>query len=193
MKGFKLLALAVFLVSGYSTSAQAALVDIALSPSACDTTISNTCWTTDVNSKLSLAEIEAITGASGLQSLYKQDVGASSDSGIFAASYETSFANSSTDPQDALITLIAGKDSIDCGTCYLLVKDGNHSPAQYIFNLSLAGMINSISATDFWPAGGAISHVEIVGNLSPVPVPAAAWLFGTALIGFIGLSRRTGV
>jgi hypothetical protein len=54
-------------------------------------------------------------------------------------------------------------------------------------------MINSISATDFWPAGGAISHVEIVGNLSPVPVPAAAWLFGTALIGFIGLSRRTGV
>lgn len=26
---------------------------------------------------------------------------------------------------------------------------------------------------------------------SPVPVPAAFWLFGTALIGFIGISRRT--
>ncbi|MCP4768128.1 MAG: PEP-CTERM sorting domain-containing protein [Gammaproteobacteria bacterium] len=24
-----------------------------------------------------------------------------------------------------------------------------------------------------------------------VPVPAAIWLFGTALIGFIGISRRT--
>ena len=29
--------------------------------------------------------------------------------------------------------------------------------------------------------------------VSPVPVPAAFWLFGTALIGFIGISRRTRV
>lgn len=28
---------------------------------------------------------------------------------------------------------------------------------------------------------------------SPIPVPAAVWLFGTALIGFIGFSRRTSV
>jgi len=28
-------------------------------------------------------------------------------------------------------------------------------------------------------------------NVSPIPVPAAFWLFGTALIGFIGMSRRT--
>lgn len=28
-------------------------------------------------------------------------------------------------------------------------------------------------------------------SISPIPVPAAFWLFGTALIGFIGLSRRT--
>jgi len=27
-------------------------------------------------------------------------------------------------------------------------------------------------------------------NIPPVPVPAAFWLFGTALIGFIGISRR---
>lgn len=31
------------------------------------------------------------------------------------------------------------------------------------------------------------------GSLSPVPLPAAAWLFGTALIGFIGFSRRRNV
>jgi hypothetical protein len=30
-------------------------------------------------------------------------------------------------------------------------------------------------------------------GVSAVPVPAAAWLFGTALIGFIGFSRRTKV
>ncbi len=28
-------------------------------------------------------------------------------------------------------------------------------------------------------------------EFSAVPVPAAIWLFGTALIGFIGISRRT--
>jgi len=28
---------------------------------------------------------------------------------------------------------------------------------------------------------------------APVPVPAAVWLFGTALIGFVGMSRRTAV
>ena len=32
-----------------------------------------------------------------------------------------------------------------------------------------------------------------VGSLSGVPIPAAVWLFGTALIGFIGVSRRTKV
>lgn len=29
-----------------------------------------------------------------------------------------------------------------------------------------------------------------LGAVNPVPVPAAIWLFGTALIGFIGISRR---
>jgi len=38
--------------------------------------------------------------------------------------------------------------------------------------------------------GGSASFVTFV---SPVPVPAAIWLFGTALIGFIGMSRRTKV
>lgn len=193
MKKFKLLTLAILLASGYSVSAQAALVDITLDPSDCGTTY--TCFTTNDNSNLSLAEIEAITGATGLESLYKQDVGAGSDSGSFAASYETTFSNSSNDPEDAVIALIAGMDPINCGVCYLVVKDGNQDPAQYIYDLSLVGMINSISAIDFWPNQGAISHVEIVGNsdMSVIPVPAAIWLFGTALIGFIGFSRRTRV
>ena len=30
-------------------------------------------------------------------------------------------------------------------------------------------------------------------NVSPVPVPSAVWLFGSALLGFIGMSRRTRV
>jgi hypothetical protein len=39
-----------------------------------------------------------------------------------------------------------------------------------------------------------LSHFSIyTSGISPVPVPAAIWLFGTALIGFIGMSRRTKV
>jgi len=33
----------------------------------------------------------------------------------------------------------------------------------------------------------------VEAHVSPVPVPAAFWLFGTALLGFIGMSRRTQV
>jgi len=39
-----------------------------------------------------------------------------------------------------------------------------------------------------------LSHLSIyTSGMSPVPVPAAIWLFGTALLGFIGVSRRTKV
>jgi len=34
-----------------------------------------------------------------------------------------------------------------------------------------------------------VSAVPVIQN----PVPAAVWLFGTALIGFIGFARRTSV
>ena len=37
------------------------------------------------------------------------------------------------------------------------------------------------------------SHWTEYGPASVVPVPAAVWLFGTALLGFIGISRRTKV
>ena len=40
--------------------------------------------------------------------------------------------------------------------------------------------------------GDSYSHWTGYGDpVSPIPVPAAVWLFGTALIGFIGISRRT--
>ena len=33
--------------------------------------------------------------------------------------------------------------------------------------------------------------LEFDNNLSPVPVPASVWLFGTALIGFVAMSSRS--
>ena len=35
--------------------------------------------------------------------------------------------------------------------------------------------------------------IEVTGAAGWVPVPAAVWLFGAALIGFVGMSRKTKV
>ena len=39
-------------------------------------------------------------------------------------------------------------------------------------------------------SGGRISGNTLAVDLAPIPVPAAAWLFGTGLIGLIGVARR---
>ncbi len=41
---------------------------------------------------------------------------------------------------------------------------------------------------DFSPNGLRVTDAELV--LAPVPVPAAVWLFGTALIGLVGFGKR---
>ena len=198
MNKFKLIAITLFLLGGYGATAQAALVDITLTPADCN--VGFNCWTSNDPANPKTSDIETLVGTgSTLTSLYKQDVGASSDSGTFKDSYTTTFSNSATDPEDALIQLDPGATPITCGECFLLVKDGNHQPSLYVFALTAANdMINSIDLQDFWPKGGAISHVEIMGPLNggripPVPLPAAFWLFGTALIGFASIARRTKV
>jgi hypothetical protein len=53
----------------------------------------------------------------------------------------------------------------------------------FAFAAHIAGFNNVEGADSGWFAS----------DLSPIPVPASFWLFGTALIGFIGISRRTRV
>ena len=64
----------------------------------------------------------------------------------------------------------------------------------------LGGLYSYVLLTDVAPnqSGSPFGEADIdaVGAISsappvnPVPVPAAVWLFGTALIGFVGMSRR---
>ena len=72
---------------------------------------------------------------------------------------------------------------------YILIKIGRGPNVGVIRNLS-AGNKFTFTATG---QGAGFSHTSEFGKIPAVPVPAAAWLFGTALIGFIGMSRRTKV
>jgi hypothetical protein len=48
--------------------------------------------------------------------------------------------------------------------------------------------------SDYYTRGkNTAEYLTAALTVSPVPVPAAIWLFGTALIGFVGMSRRTKV
>lgn len=188
-----LLAVASFL----SLPAQALSID----PSQCGGTL--TCWTTTDNSNFGTsAEIEAGFGVSfdpDLALYYKVEyndeaLSAGNEFGPFAANYTTTFALDSEDEATGGTIEYDSGDKISCPECYLLVKDGSQDPAQYLISLGLWDGMETLTLSGFWdPGNGAISNVAIWGNVSPIPVPAAIWLFGTALIGFIGISRRTRV
>lgn len=169
------------------------------------TPATNVKWTTNTTSNLTAAEVAAIVGYGGsLTEIYKMNVGDGADSGSFASSYSTQFLNSSTDPEDAKITYVAGQTPITGSPLYLLVKDGNQTPAQYIFDLNNLDLDNNPATAayswngldelymqDFWPNQGAISHVSIYrGTGTSVPDGGATIaLMGLALVG-LSLGRR---
>ncbi len=121
-----------------------------------------------------------------LDEIYKQDVGGG-ESGSLSGAYTTSFSNSISDPMDALIEW---DGPAVCSDCYVLVKDGNSTPAWYFFDLtSLWNGTDDLDLQDFWPNRGAISHVSLFGDTGVVPAPAISLLLGSGLV-MIGLSRR---
>ncbi|TXK94908.1 PEP-CTERM sorting domain-containing protein [Methylococcaceae bacterium CS4] len=143
-------------------------------------------WITDDNSNFNASDVADLVGTSTiLEEYYKANVGDGFDTGPFSDSYETTFFNM---PDSALIEWVVGSDIIDCPECYLLVKDGNQSPAQYVFDIGTWDGMEDISLIDFWPEQGAISHIAIYGGVGDdgggkpsVPEPSFIALLGMGL------------
>jgi len=154
-------------------------------------------WTTLVNSTLTPAEVADLVGYSNippLSLLYKQNAGVGgTEEGQYASSYETTFIPL-WDPESATIIYVGG-DSITVDPLYLLVKDGNHEPAQYIFDLNdLKGVAwngtDTLSLEGFWPDRGSISNISIYGPSTSVPEPSTMLLLGSGLLGLWGIRRK---
>jgi len=131
------------------------------------------------NNNLIKSYIEATYGVL----LYKDNAGGNEE-GSYAGSYETTY-DDPADPEEATISYVSGP-SISCPDCYLLVKDGNHTPWWYLFDINSWDGVMDIELTGFWPNGGAISHIGIYGTDVPEPGPLA--LLAIGLLGF-GLRR----
>ena len=180
-------------MAGYSATGQA----LTVSPADC--TAVNNCLTSNDNGGNDRNVFSPLLD--GLDLLYKYETdppNLEDGSATLALSYETTMATE--DPGDFIGATVTyqGGDIVDCSfPCYLAVKDGIHQPARYLFDLTMDGLFwngtDDLVLANFWPGGGSISNFAIYGTASPIPVPAAFWLFGTALIGFIGFSRRTAV
>ena len=86
----------------------------------------------------------------------------------------------------------AGAFSSDTAFNYLAIHFGG---SELFFNWNTG--INSFTIADFKSItagvdgkGGGLSNFRAYTDVSAVPLPAAAWLFGSALMGFMGFRRN---
>lgn len=153
--------------------------------------------TSNDNSQPSKADVETMIFDNlgkdlDLTEYYKAEVDGGSDSGTYASSYDTTFSNTATDPQDADIEYVGFGSSIPCPECFLVVKDGKQEPAVYYFDLGVWNGIETLELSGFWPDNGAISNVVIWGANSngTVSMPGSIGLLGVGLLSFGLLARR---
>lgn len=177
----------------------AALFMVAAHAQALTLTPAGTTCTSNINSDFGAAAVEAwVLSCLGkdlnLSLFYKADFnddGPAFESGPFAGSYQTTFFNTLADPSDALIDYISGL-AIVCPECFLVVKDGNQTPAQYLFDIGSWNGTDDLILSGFWPNQGAISNVAIWGGAPArqVSAPGTIALLGLAIAGLAFVARR---
>jgi len=117
-------------------------------------------------------------------------------SGVFSIGLDIATRNNAavgTNLAGGLISLLVDDivlDFFDFGS----ISAGSIERSSLFSSLSLDSGLHTLSILierPFLPSGvvQSLDNIEVT-QISAVPVPAAAWLFGSALIGFVGFSRR---
>jgi VPDSG-CTERM motif len=185
---------AIVIVLGVSSQAQALAISVSPSTTACPA--SPVCLLGSGNQTSTPDILAAIAALGATTEVYKQDVGAGSDSGTYASSYTTTFQNTPDDPSGFLIQYVSGQPVLTANPVYLLVEDGSATPAWYLFQINNTNAIvgwggtANITGTNFWPAQGSISHVALYTGTSTVPDGGSmTMLLGIGLMGLAAVRR----
>lgn len=124
--------------------------------------------------------------------VYKSNVGGS-EAGALAGNYTTTYYDTPGDPTGAMIVWDGGA-YVSGSPIYMLVKDGNATPAWYFFNLTALGWNGTdiLCLSGFWAGtNGSISHVTLYGTSTTVPEPGTLTLLGLGLLdGGLAWRRR---
>jgi hypothetical protein len=181
MHNSKTLGAVMALVLGTAFQAQA----LTISPSTVDCPSLEPACLLATGNETSQAQIDVALALLGVTNeVYKQNVGGSEE-GDAADWYTTTFSNANA---DALIEWDG--PGFLTAPIHLLVKDGNQTPAWYLFAISIWDGKSDIVLQNFWPGNGEISHISLYGGTTSVPDGGSvAMLLGMALMGLAGFRR----
>lgn len=85
------------------------------------------------------------------------------------------------------VMILSGSEDYSLGTQQNIANytfDGTNFTLDYYWDLSDNGNnpLGSLEVSNY--------HLHLEGTVSHVPIPAAAWLFGSGLLGLVGMARR---
>jgi len=199
--GLVLASLTMFGLAGASSASTCALDDVTLggfSADSCGTADGDKVANTPDGYPMWDVNINSDGGRSDWQFYYKQDLGNQS----FPNGTITPDFNLGGEGIDLQITSTGGNDAWDTGTftvnaqnplLIVLGNGGNTDYAWYLFTGYSGTQSGTWDTTNLYPApgmGGGGKDLSNIAAYTVVPVPAAVWLFGSGLLGLVGVARR---